>query len=253
MKKLFKSCFVLILVILFQGVHADAGDINLTVKENGNVVATVAVPLPSAGNTDINDIDGNPHTVDALSVLNVISLADNLNDSFNISNLIYYPSFSAFYLKCINVSSGDLCDLWQYKVNGVDGGVGMDQYILSGDESLTLFFGSETPPPDTSYNGGYHDGAVPPAPAPTPKEETTPVVMQIENIESPIVTTIMPAIEIDNVVTTPVIKKSKTSVKKIEIPEMSAKAVPDSEIPKENSAPAKKHWYVNIFKWLFRI
>ncbi len=147
MKKFLKYSFVIALLLISHVSHADVSDINLTVKNNGVIVFSGSIALPAAGVVDIKDTATvpQPHEVKTRSVLNVVTIADIASSSFNISNLIYYPSFSAFYLKCITVDV-ELCDNWQYKVNGTDPGMGMDSDILSGGENVVLFFGDENPP-----------------------------------------------------------------------------------------------------------
>lgn len=143
---------------------ADEVNVNLTVKNNGDIVYSENVALLPAGTTSINDSDGNPHDTNADSVLSVVNTADTSSTEFNISNLIYYDSFGAFYLKCVTVSESELCDNWQYKVDSVDPGVGMDSKILSGGENIILYFGDEnkepepeveTPPVHNSSNSSY--------------------------------------------------------------------------------------------------
>jgi len=129
--------------------YAVSTDINLSLKNNGVVIYSGNIPLPAPGMIDINDSSGNPHPIDALSVLSIIHKADLDSSNFNISNLMYYSSFGAFYLKCITVPAL-LCDNWQYKVDGTDPGVGMDTKILSGGERVVLFFGRD----DEPSNGG---------------------------------------------------------------------------------------------------
>jgi hypothetical protein len=150
MKKILPS--FLIALVLLVGVSkfalADGTDINLTVKNNGDVVYSGDITLLPAGIISINDSSGNPHDTDADSVLSIINTADALSEEFNISNLIYYDMFGAFYLKCIDVSSSPLCDNWQYKVNGDSPAVGMDSKILSGGENVVLYFGDENKIPE---------------------------------------------------------------------------------------------------------
>jgi hypothetical protein len=160
MKKILLS-FLFVLVLLTgenEFVLAEGTNVNLTVKNNGEVVYSGSVTLLPAGTISINDSDGNPHDTNADSVLSIVNTADTSSGEFNISNLIYYDIFSAFYLKCINVSGSDLCDDWQYKVNGESPALGMDSKILSGGENVVLYFGDENK-----------------APAPTPEPETPSV------------------------------------------------------------------------------
>jgi hypothetical protein len=164
MKKILLS--FLFTLVLLSGVSkfvlADGENVNLTIKNNGDIVYTGNVALLPAGTISINDSNGNPHDTNADSVLSIVNTADVASGEFNISNLIYYDMFSAFYLKCINVSGSELCDNWQYKINGDSPAVGMDSKILLGGENVVLYFGDEnkeveieTPPVVHRSSGSY--------------------------------------------------------------------------------------------------
>ena len=165
MKKILLS--FLIALVLLTGVSkfalADGTNVNLTIKNNGDVVYSGSVALLPAGTVSISDSSGNPHDTNADNVLSIVNTADISSEEFNISNLIYYDVFGAFYLKCISVSQTELCDNWQYKVDGESPNVGMDSKILSGGENVVLYFGDENKAPEST-----------PAPTPTPVPETPP-------------------------------------------------------------------------------
>jgi len=149
MKKILLSLLVT-LVLLTGGIKfawAEGITVGLTVKNNGEIVYSGNVDLLPAGTISINDSSGNPHDTNADSVLSVVNTADVASAEFNISNLIYYDMFGAFYLKCLNVSGSELCDNWQYKVDGASPEVGMDSKILSGGENVVLYFGDENKAP----------------------------------------------------------------------------------------------------------
>ena len=120
-----------------------AADVNLTVRDGNTIVFSGAVPLPIAGSINLNDSDGNPHSLDNHSVLSVLNDADQTDGTWSVSNLQYFSSFGSFYLKCLTDSLGSQCDNWQYAVNGSYPFTSMDQNILSGDENIYLFFGSQ--------------------------------------------------------------------------------------------------------------
>jgi hypothetical protein len=166
MKKILLS--FLFTLILLSGVNkvvlADGINVNLVLKNNGDIVYSGSVALLPAGIISINDSNGNPHDTNADSVLSIVNTADTSSGEFTISNLIYYNMFGAFYLKCINISGSDLCDNWQYKVNDESPAVGMDSKILSGGENVVLYFGDENKAP-----------APIPEPEPEPEPETPPV------------------------------------------------------------------------------
>ena len=140
MRKIIKVLFVI--TILFIGSSAFAADINMTIRDGNTIIFSGAIPFP-AQTTSLNDIDGNPHVVDAQSVLAILNDADTLSSDFNISNLTYYSSFGSLYLKCITDSIGEQCDNWQYTVNNVYPSSGMDVNILSGEENIYIYFGPQ--------------------------------------------------------------------------------------------------------------
>lgn len=140
MKKFIKI-FAFVLLLGLSNTTFAEGEINLSIRSGDNIVFEGSIPFPEEGNAILNDENGIPHEVNARSVLNLISVADSLSDNFNITNLTYFDSFNSLYLKCINHTSLE-CDNWQYVVNNSYPGIGMDQKILSGGESIYLYFGT---------------------------------------------------------------------------------------------------------------
>ncbi|OGI75641.1 hypothetical protein A3C67_02500 [Candidatus Nomurabacteria bacterium RIFCSPHIGHO2_02_FULL_42_19] len=103
-----------------------------------------SVPLPDNGTVEINDINGISHSVSARSVLAILKTIDETNDSFSISNLQFYDSFSSFYIKCILPAGGtEACDNWQYAVGNTIPSVSIDAIVLSGGENIYVFFGPQ--------------------------------------------------------------------------------------------------------------
>jgi len=144
MKKFIQILFLVF--ILFLGITDNtqaSSDINLTIRDGNIIIFSGVVPLQVAGNINLNDIDGSPHSINAQSVLSVLNDADILSPDFNISNLTYYSSFGSLYLKCITDSTGEQCDNWQYAVNDSYPSSGMDQNILSGGENVYIYFGPQ--------------------------------------------------------------------------------------------------------------
>lgn len=139
-KKILK--ITLLTFVLLVGItniaNADATDINLTIRSGDTVVFSNLVPLPPAGTIELNS-----HSLNADSVLSIMNSADLLSSDFSISDLQYYDSFGSFYLKCITSSAGNNCDDWQYTVDNVYPGIGMDQKILSGGENIYVYFGPQ--------------------------------------------------------------------------------------------------------------
>jgi len=268
------SLFVLALLFVSQVSHAEGEVVRLTLKNNGSVFYSDNLDLPAAGMASLNDTSLTPHDVDARSVLNMISIADTASSSFNISDLMYYSSFSAFYLKCIYVDS-ELCDNWQYKVNDIDPGVGMDQKILSGGENIVMFFGEENPAPEPvviRHSGGANliassggGGSVTPtvsAPlivAPVPEQnvltevKNEPIAQIIEvPIENP--KEVVQMIEIKKVENKKTIARKNLTPKKEVVSNTASTvyAVSDTQDQKIINQPVvKKSWIRRLFSSIF--
>lgn len=115
----------------------------ILIRSGNTIVYDGQIDLPKEGNVEIADSNGVPHQVNNRSVLGVLYALDQESDSFSFSNLQYYESFSSFYVKCI-IPSGDseLCDNWQYVVGGVSPWTSIDTTMLSGGETIALYFGN---------------------------------------------------------------------------------------------------------------
>ncbi len=142
-KKIVK--LLLLISVLFFGSNAlvYASDVNLVIRDGDTMIFSGTVPLAPSGNLDINDVDGNPHSVNTQSVLAVLNTADQGDNNFSISNLTYYNSFGSFYVKCLTYSATEKCDYWQYVVNDTPSFASVDQNILSGGETIYVYFGNQ--------------------------------------------------------------------------------------------------------------
>jgi len=113
------------------------------IRNNDSLIWQGTINLPEAGTISISDNTGASHSINSRSVLGVLYLADQTNENFSISNLEYFSSFGSFYLKCIApVGSSELCDNWQYSVGSTTPSQSIDTTILSGNETIGIFFGS---------------------------------------------------------------------------------------------------------------
>ena len=266
-KKIFQIIAIVILFFAGQNVYAEGETINLTIKKEGKEVLSLNIPLPPEGMININDSGGSQQEVEGRSVLNIIYDADDTSPEFNISELTYYPSFGAFYLKCITVDGDELCDNWQYKVDGETPGTGMDGKILSGGESVILFFGEENLPE--------------PEPEPDPVEEETRKSSGSSRTRPRVSTTVVaqdPVLEVPPEVTALVISEPVSPIVVAPtVPEKKEPATPKPEpkkiatlgdIASKNTAtvievetiteieqpptpPEKDSWFKTILKWLF--
>ena len=171
-------------------VYADL-NVNFIINDGSVLLFNGSALLPPAGDVSISDIDGNLHPLNALSALAVLHQIDESNDSFSISNLKYYDSFGSFYLKCITPqNAAEDCDNWMYLVNGVAPSAGLDNVILSGGETVALYFGSPYQAPSNSEN-------VPVGSGPLVTDYNPPVssiTITNSGIPAPAVTTPLPII-----------------------------------------------------------
>src|SRR5665811_1693163 len=123
-------------------VQADVSPETFIIRNGDTVLWTGSVPLPSAGDINVLDKNGTSHSVNARSVLGILYSIDASVGSFNISNLEYYDSFGSFYIKCISdVSDVESCDYWQYAIDNATPWQSIDNAILSGGETVGIYFG----------------------------------------------------------------------------------------------------------------
>lgn len=118
--------------------------VNIFIRNNDEVVYDEAIDLPESGIVNIVDYEGLNHEINSQSVLALIySLSEKEDAPFVISNLQYYSSMNAFYLKCITPKNGEeFCDNWQYVVEGATPWTGIDQTLVLGGQSIGLYFGT---------------------------------------------------------------------------------------------------------------
>ena len=115
----------------------------IMIRDGNNIIFNGAVPLPSAGMISINDKNGTAHSINSRSVLSVLNSISQSSGAFSISDLEYYDSYGSFYLKCLIPQGGsEECNNWQYVVGNTTPNMGIDQTILSGGETIGLYFGS---------------------------------------------------------------------------------------------------------------
>ncbi len=114
------------------------------VRNGATLIWQGTVPLETAGTESINDSTGTAHTINTRSVLAVLHDAETTSTAFSLSNLTYYDSFGAFYLKCVTPTGGsELCDNWQYAVGTSTPWTSIDATVLSGGETIGIYFGSQ--------------------------------------------------------------------------------------------------------------
>lgn len=150
-----KNKFTILVLLVLQLVLLDPGFIfaedaiislpseNILIRNGDTVIYQGSVTLPDAGTISILDSNGVSHDINANSVLAVLYTLDQNTNDFSLSDLQYFDSFGSFYLKCITPNSiTPLCDNWQYVINDVTPGTGIDTTILTGGENIVLYFGT---------------------------------------------------------------------------------------------------------------
>lgn len=120
-----------------------AKDETVLIRNGDTIIYQGTTALPAAGTVSIADDKGTTHAANADSVLGVLYALDQTSANFSLSDLQYYDSFGSFYLKCLTPDKAEpLCDNWQYVVDGQSPATSLDLTILSGGESLSLYFGN---------------------------------------------------------------------------------------------------------------
>jgi hypothetical protein len=114
----------------------------ILIRNGETVVYSGLIDLPTDGTINVPDQAGVLHAVSTRSVLGILYALDETDDNFSLSNIEFYSSFNSLYLKCITIQSDTLCDNWQYTVNNTTPSAGIDSTLLSGGESIGLYFGS---------------------------------------------------------------------------------------------------------------
>lgn len=77
------------------------------------------------------------------TVFSTLINADSLSNQFSVSEATYNQGYDSYYLRCLTLgatSSTPTCDNWNYTVDGIYPGMGMDKYLLHGGETIYLYF-----------------------------------------------------------------------------------------------------------------
>ncbi len=118
-------------------------DNDLTIRVNTAEIYGGAY-VPGTEPVTVTDNTGTTHTVNANSVLAMLTTLDAQNENFAITDLQYYAAFDSFIINCVTVNGTPSCYNWQYTVNDVYPFVGIDDYILSPNDQVYLYFGNPT-------------------------------------------------------------------------------------------------------------
>lgn len=125
-----------------------AQHVSLTIRDGDTTAFSGNVVLPDHNSVDlsITSTDGAATaTVSPRSVLGVLETLQASSTAFNITDLVYYSSFSpaSFYINCIAIpaaSSTPDCSDWTDVVNGSDPGIGIDHQLLQDGDVVYLYF-----------------------------------------------------------------------------------------------------------------
>ena len=111
---------------------------NFIIRDGDNLIWQGQVDLPLTGQVAITG-----HNVDSRSVLGILYNIDQTNDSFSISDLPYSDAYGSFYLKCLTPKDKTpLCENWQYAVGQTTPWTGIDKTMLTGGETVGIYFGT---------------------------------------------------------------------------------------------------------------
>ncbi len=112
------------------------------IRAKEHVVYQGEAVFPNDSTIDIVDTDGVTHAINARSALGFLQKISQDSDSFTLT-IQYFSAYNSLYLKCITPNgSSELCNNWQYSINGVTPWSSMDAMILSGGETVGFYFGS---------------------------------------------------------------------------------------------------------------
>jgi len=116
--------------------------VHVNVRYKDTVVYSGLVALTTGSMETVSDDKGSPRQLKADSAM--AALVEGSHTSlYTISDLMYYDSFGALYVRCINIPSiTNACDNWQYVVDDTYPPVGADSYALSDNDTVYFYFGS---------------------------------------------------------------------------------------------------------------
>ncbi len=117
----------------------------ISIQYEGNWLFNESIPLPTS--TLFNYHESTTTTLfststESSSVFTLLLSVDEQSEEFEVSDIVYYPSFSSFYVKCLNITtSTEACDSWQYAIDENYGQIGMDQQVVNEGEHVYIYFG----------------------------------------------------------------------------------------------------------------
>ncbi|HYE60166.1 MAG TPA: hypothetical protein VEA18_03205 [Candidatus Kapabacteria bacterium] len=113
------------------------------VRHGHTIVYEGTVEIPMGVDTIVLDNTGTGHAVSSTSALSALLIADAQSDAFRLSDLAYFSGFHSFLVNCIDLPNegGNTCYNWQYVVDDVYPGVGIDDFHLEHGADIYVYFG----------------------------------------------------------------------------------------------------------------
>lgn len=166
MRKIYRLLYILILTLALWSapVFADTTSTPVIVDESASSTPTTdPTPTPSStiivryqdriiSNSQISltstiyhdQINNLDYSLATPTVFSSLVLTDQQTDAFTISDAQYNQGFDSFYLACLALPSAssteNACYNWNYTVNNSYPTVGMDKYLLTGGETVYIYF-----------------------------------------------------------------------------------------------------------------
>lgn len=114
----------------------------IIVRYQDRIISNSQILLTSTIYHDqINNLD---YSLATPTVFSSLVLADQQTDAFTISDAQYNQGFDSFYLACLGLSTAssteNACYNWNYIVSNNYPTVGMDKYLLTGNETVYIYF-----------------------------------------------------------------------------------------------------------------
>jgi len=119
-----------------------SNSVHLTIRIDDRIVYSGTTDI-SAESIDLTDNTGTPTTTLRNNILGMITAADAASDNFSITDLAYYASLNSFFINCISADNTPSCYNWQYTVNNIYPGIGIDHYNLNNGDEVYLYFGAK--------------------------------------------------------------------------------------------------------------
>jgi len=125
-----------------ESVPASTPSVDVLIRNGADVLYEGEVSFEEGETVEVVDTDGDSHDVPSNSALAVLLRADLENKSFEVTDIQYYASYNALYLKCIKIGVQKYCDNWQYVINNMGPWTSIDASPVSVGDSVGFYFGT---------------------------------------------------------------------------------------------------------------